>query len=457
MPLPSPPTQDSGLRTQDSASLHHAFLSEFSRIGVDNENGVLHGVIVASKGEAKGHGLYLGDAALDELAKLKSVPFRVDPPGREIHGGAMAIEGEAANFRRDGDDVRADVTLFDLPGGARARVIKLAQSAAHFIGMSLDLSYRVVGIAAGNLKEIVPNIVRSIDLVTNPASARALFQDPSTLNPQPSTSSTPPVDIPIKDNMDYTFLRAQCARFSIEFPAADKDVTAELAQKAQAALVAKLDAQSAQLSRSEGHLAKLKASGVKFCGGCGAPMDEDCRCESCNSIVDPSGKYRTFFQKKDDGTFETVKLAELTTIMGGKKAAPNPEPRTANPPPPAAPAALLTEKDLDAIVAKLQAKGLASVGGKTAKPDGDGAGDGAPPKLKPAVLALARHLHSAKLSTIEAGNQARFVEEKAREMSVALSALSPEEQNVCLDLKLDPLAFNATKDKCAARAASMRN
>lgn len=372
----------------------HALFSILTT-GVDEAAGLLRGAIVASKGEAKGHGLFVGDRFLDALAKFTSLPFRVDPPADDVHGGALAIEGEATNFRRDGDDVRADIQLFDLPGGKRAQILKLSQSpAAKFIGLSLDLTYSVIGEVAGKLKEIIPQVIRSVDLVDQPAAARALFRAGA-------------VDTPAPVSMNYTFLRQLCARFGIQFPATDAEVTNELASKAQTDCEAKL---SAATTETNSLRTKLKELESRFCPDCGATSEG--RCANCKAIVDARGNAaRTYFQKKADGSFEEVKLSAILEDAQKK---------------PAAASAVDEEAMADRIFTRLKTKGLAGIGGTPAPaaPVTDTPPSTGAVKLTSAVAKLATKLKA-----------------KPEDLQAKLAKHSPERQKMIVELGIDPDSF----------------
>lgn len=137
---------------------------------------VLRGVIVCQVGEAKGHGYHLDQAFCDqvvECAKGQAVKVRLDHPAEGETGKVLSIVGKASNFRIDGDKVRADVELFDVP--ASTTLQKLAQQAADLFGMSLDFAGKVGKEIKDGLKTITCQAINALDFVEAPAATSALF------------------------------------------------------------------------------------------------------------------------------------------------------------------------------------------------------------------------------------------------------------------------------------------
>ncbi len=89
---------------------------------VDRENRIIHGFAVATKGEAKGHGVLLDDLFLNQIvtqAELSKagIKMRFDHPNASNTSMGTSI-GRAKNFRRDGNVVRADAHLLKSAEGA---------------------------------------------------------------------------------------------------------------------------------------------------------------------------------------------------------------------------------------------------------------------------------------------------------------------------------------------------
>jgi hypothetical protein len=262
--------------------------------GVDRRAGIMRGVILIEKGPAKfwaGSGkdryrLVIGDTFLDKLAKLKAITVRADPPPEEIHGGALAVQGEAINIRREGDAVRGDIEFLNPQDAATAKLMDIGEKKPHLAAMSLDFTYRVMPGQTGPDREVEPVEVRFAEFVAKGAAARALF------GAQVDTRT---------EDMNYDFLRSLCAKFGVQFPGTDAEVTPEIATKAQTDINAKFAAQEteagelrAKLAAAEAHkpaaqqpidvaqltekiteavTAKLKAQGLVQVGAKAAPAD----------------------------------------------------------------------------------------------------------------------------------------------------------------------------------------
>jgi hypothetical protein len=142
----------------------------------------LTGVQVVAIGEAQGHDFQITEdflsAVVDLGNKAGTVKVRVNHP--EGRGDVLSIVGEASNFRLDGQCVRADVTLFDVPDAPR--LLTLARQAGHLFGMSLDFAGETIKKAGQKLKQMTCEAIYSVDFVDTPAATRALFAAGQTPN-----------------------------------------------------------------------------------------------------------------------------------------------------------------------------------------------------------------------------------------------------------------------------------
>jgi hypothetical protein len=142
----------------------------------------LNGVQVVAIGEAQGHDFEITEDFLSAVVDLGqqagTVKVRVNHP--EGRGDVLSIVGEASNFRLDGQCVRADVTLFDVPDAPR--LLTLARQAGHLFGMSLDFAGEVVKKAGQKLKQMTCEAIYAVDFVDTPAATRALFSAGETKN-----------------------------------------------------------------------------------------------------------------------------------------------------------------------------------------------------------------------------------------------------------------------------------
>ena len=142
---------------------------------LQSDDSILHGVQVVEVGEAEGHDFSITKGFLSAVVEqgnaAGSVKVRVNHP--EGRGDVLSIVGEASNFRLDGDCVRADVRLFDVPD--KPRLLALAQQAGHLFGMSLDFAGEVLKKAGTKVKEMTCEAIYAVDFVDTPAATRALF------------------------------------------------------------------------------------------------------------------------------------------------------------------------------------------------------------------------------------------------------------------------------------------
>jgi len=151
------------------------------RYVLQTDDSTLHGVQIVALGEAEGHDFSITEdfmAAVVKLAADGPVKVRLNHP--EGSGDVASIVGEASNFYLDGDCVRADVRLFDLP--EKSRIMTLAREAGHLFGMSLDFAGETIKKAGQKLKTMTCETIYGVDFVDNPAATRALFAAGSTNN-----------------------------------------------------------------------------------------------------------------------------------------------------------------------------------------------------------------------------------------------------------------------------------
>lgn len=139
------------------------------------DDNILRGVQVVELGEAQGHDFEIGREFLQQVVeignKLGAVKVRTNHP--EGRGDVLSIVGEASNFTLDGDCVRADVKMFDVP--TKDTLLALARQAGHLFGMSLDFAGEKVKKAGTKLKQMTCEQIFAVDFVDQPAATRALF------------------------------------------------------------------------------------------------------------------------------------------------------------------------------------------------------------------------------------------------------------------------------------------
>lgn len=243
-------------------------LSQYNPISVhdkvDAENGIIFGVCVMSKGEAKGHGLMLDDKSLDGFIELtKSRPNGVGTRFGDDHdAGAQDFNGTLKNFRRDGDKVRADFYLLKTDKNYD-KLLEMAKAMPHEFGLSASTT--AMEELIGNEKFVRFTEINCVDVVTKPASTKGLFFSTKTNNNTmtkqyavllglPDTASEQEILVALeaKCKMDAEAKKKMEGKEKKHEEDADGDAEGESESKKKfAAIEAKLTELSAKLVESE--------------------------------------------------------------------------------------------------------------------------------------------------------------------------------------------------------------
>jgi hypothetical protein len=141
---------------------------------VDCENGVIFGVCVMVKGEAKGHNLLLDDKSIDGFLSLcqsrkDGVKVRF---GKDHEAGADDINGSLKNFRREENKIRADLHLLKSDKNF-SKIIEMAEMLPNEFGLSASTTATEELI--GRDRYVRFTEVQSVDIVSNPAATSGLF------------------------------------------------------------------------------------------------------------------------------------------------------------------------------------------------------------------------------------------------------------------------------------------
>ena len=155
--------------------------SQLTPAKIDAQSGIIYGVCVMSKGEAKGHNLLLDDCSIDGFLSLCSsrkdgVKVRF---GKDHDAGADDINGALKNFRREGDKIVADMHLLKSDEKYN-KIIEMAEKMAHEFGLSASTTADEELI--GHDKYVRFTEVHSVDIVSNPAATKGLFFSQQTNN-----------------------------------------------------------------------------------------------------------------------------------------------------------------------------------------------------------------------------------------------------------------------------------
>jgi hypothetical protein len=115
-------------------------------LSVNRKKGIIEGVSVNSKGEAKGHGVFLDDEFIDNVVlqgneKKQGLKVRFGHPNMSSTALGTFL-GRVKNFRRVGDQAKADLFLSNSAketphGNLYDYVLNLAENEADMFGMSI--------------------------------------------------------------------------------------------------------------------------------------------------------------------------------------------------------------------------------------------------------------------------------------------------------------------------------
>lgn len=150
------------------------FSTKFQSGEVDRDAGIIRGVSVITRGEAKGHGMFVDDKMLHQVADA----INGKPNGlktRMEHGvGAARLMGKMRNARVEGDRVKACWHLNN-SSPYREQVLELAEEAPEDAGMSIEFKpdrEEIGGKVYARCQEL-----RAVVLCENPAANDGLFEE----------------------------------------------------------------------------------------------------------------------------------------------------------------------------------------------------------------------------------------------------------------------------------------
>lgn len=136
---------------------------------IDASAGVIYGVSVITKGDAKGHNMIVDDTTLKQvLSVAQSHKDGVKTKfGADHKAGISDVNGVLRNFRIEGDKVKADLHLLKADIHF-AKLLELAQTAPNEFGLSASFSgdHEIIG----HDKCARCSEIYSVDLVSDPAA-----------------------------------------------------------------------------------------------------------------------------------------------------------------------------------------------------------------------------------------------------------------------------------------------
>jgi len=114
-----------------------------TRQEIDTANAVIKGVSVIAKGEAKGHGLTIDGTTLEQIQSLASqfkdgLKVRFNHPAKN-GASVLSVAGVLKNFRRDNDNLRADLYLLKSEAET-PKILEMATLMPESFGLSMVFS-----------------------------------------------------------------------------------------------------------------------------------------------------------------------------------------------------------------------------------------------------------------------------------------------------------------------------
>jgi len=160
---------------------------------IDSEKGIIRNVLVVSKGEAKGHNLFLNDAFLEKTALLgnqaaKGVKARYGHPNMCSTALGTYI-GRYKNFQKQNDNVIADLHLDQTAkispnGNLYDYILQLAATNPDMFGSSIAFKCGEITALSEQTENPPTSVTRNyasieslhaVDLVDDPAATEGLF------------------------------------------------------------------------------------------------------------------------------------------------------------------------------------------------------------------------------------------------------------------------------------------
>jgi len=161
--------------------MKHTLESKFVHKGIDRGTRTIHGVSVATIGEARGHGLHVDATTLDQLKEC-AMKYGGGVKVKADHGsGVLSTVGFLKNFQLDGNQLRADFEIFASEKDGE-KLFDMAEKIPDTFGLSVNFAgedQKVGSLTFARCSELF-----SADIVTEPAANKhGLFsakdEDPS--------------------------------------------------------------------------------------------------------------------------------------------------------------------------------------------------------------------------------------------------------------------------------------
>lgn len=154
--------------------MENTYLSSIMTGTIDSKAGIIYGASLMTIGPAIGHGLMVDKKGLEQLLAAckahgeEGVKFSLDHSGQVLSG-----VGVAKNFKIDGDHVRGDIHLFELP--EKERILALAKNLPNSCGLSVETPGNHEAIPNSDQKLYRCSAIQAVSLVSIPAANSGLF------------------------------------------------------------------------------------------------------------------------------------------------------------------------------------------------------------------------------------------------------------------------------------------
>lgn len=159
-------------------------IAQFSSIAtnerVDSKAGIIYGVSVISIGEAVTHDVWIDSTTLEQIVELgkkagnDGIKVKMKHEGKEANSPLISIVGALKNFRKDGENARADLHYLT-SDDTFDKAMEMAQKQPKDFGLSISSKlFEIESISDKDFFRI--KSLESVDLTSDPAAnANGLF------------------------------------------------------------------------------------------------------------------------------------------------------------------------------------------------------------------------------------------------------------------------------------------
>lgn len=236
------------IRFNSTTLIKPVFVTRFDAKRDAAKPGFYSGVLIIEKGFAKGHyavkdgtlvknydpenpshvglmkyPIHITDQTLNDVVACGNSTNDDQTKCKLDHGSTvLAIVGNYNNFRRDGDGVRADLSLF-ANAQYRAHAMDIIDNCSKNIGNSIDFNYGYE--IEGNVAIARCRKLNSVDIVDSPAATKSLFNDPTQPNNTAENMPLSQEDLNAIGNLVDTKLTSVETKLATRFSGIESKIT----------------------------------------------------------------------------------------------------------------------------------------------------------------------------------------------------------------------------------------